>query len=134
MHPDEELLRANFEATNRGDYVRVGADYDEHVVLVAFANSPGSEVRYGWRDVNRWFADWMSTFGGGVRFDDFEVEVGRNALAATPFTRRAVVRVVSRSPHGSRGRTGSARARSSAWRSTRPWMKPVPLPASPDRG
>jgi ketosteroid isomerase-like protein len=84
VDPDEEVLRAHFEATNRGDYERAGADYDEHVVLVGSSfGAPESEPRYGWREVNRWFADWMATFGGGVRFDDLIVERGRNALAAT---------------------------------------------------
>ena len=83
MDPDEEVLRAHFDASNRGDYARAGADYDEHVVLVGSFGAPESEPRYGWRDVNRWFADWMATFAGGVRFDDLEVERGRNALAAT---------------------------------------------------
>jgi len=83
MDPDEEVLRAHFDATNRGDYQRAGADYDEHVVLVTAFGAPESEPRYGWRDVNRWFADWMATFGGTVRFDDLVVERGRNALAAT---------------------------------------------------
>ena len=83
MDPDEEVLRAHFDASNRGDYARAGADYDEHVVLVGSFGAPEPEARYGWRDVNRWFADWMATFAGGVRFDELEIERGRNALAAT---------------------------------------------------
>jgi ketosteroid isomerase-like protein len=83
MDPDEEVLRAHFDASNRGDYARAGADYDEHVVLVGSIGVPESDVRYGWRDVNRWFADWMATFAGGVWFDELEIERGRNGLAAT---------------------------------------------------
>ncbi|MGH7129504.1 MAG: hypothetical protein ACREIV_13120, partial [Planctomycetaceae bacterium] len=44
---------------------------------------PESAPRYGWREVNRSFADWMATFAGGVRFDELRIERGRNALAAT---------------------------------------------------
>ena len=77
------MLRAHFDATNRGDYERAGADYDERVVLVVSFGAPESEPRYGWQEVNRWFVDWMATFAGGVRFTELEVERGRNALAAT---------------------------------------------------
>jgi ketosteroid isomerase-like protein len=83
MDPDEEVLRAQFDATNRGDYAPAGSYYDEHVVLVGSFGGLDAEPRYGWRDVNRWFADWMATFGGGVQFEDLKVERGRNALAAT---------------------------------------------------
>ena len=83
MDPDEEVLRAHFDATNRGDYAQAGVHYDEHVVLVGSFDGLEAEPRYGWRDVNRWFADWMATFAGSVRFDELEVERGRNALAAT---------------------------------------------------
>ena len=83
MDPDEEVLRAHFDAANRGDYARAGADFDEHVVLVGSFGGLESEPRYGWRDVNRWFADWMATFAGGVRFDELEIERGQDGLAAT---------------------------------------------------
>ena len=83
MDPDEKVLRAHFDASNSGDYARAGADYDEHVVLVGSFGGPESEPRYGWREVNRWFADWMATFAGGVRFDELVIERGRNGLAAT---------------------------------------------------
>ena len=83
MDPDEEVLRALFDATDRGDYAQAGAGYDEYAVLVGSYGGLDAQPRYGWRDVNRWFADWMATFAGGVRFDDLQVERGRNALAAT---------------------------------------------------
>ena len=83
MDPDEEILRAHFDATNRGDYRHAASYYDEHAVLVVNGDGIQSGVFYGYRDVNRWFADWMNTFGGRVRFEDLQIERGRNALAAT---------------------------------------------------
>ena len=88
------------------------------------------EPRYGWRDVNRWFADWMATFEGAVRFDELEIERGRNGLAVTAL-------------HTARGRESGAeitarnawaywfrKGKSSASRSTAQRRTPVPPSAS----
>ena len=83
MDSDEGVLRAHFDASNRGDYSRASTDFDESVVLAVFTAGPEPDLYYGWRDANRWLADWMATFDGTVRFDELEIERGRNGLVAT---------------------------------------------------
>ena len=79
----EQALREHFEASSRRDYPTAMTYYDEDVVLISFSGFFEGEPQYGVEAVGKAFGDWMSTFAGGVVFQDVVVEPGRDAYAVS---------------------------------------------------
>src|SRR6266576_6518774 len=74
-----EIVREQFEATNRGEFGRPMADWDDEIELVAEGLSAGTYR--GRNTVGDWFGDWFRMFGGGVRFDLREIRDAGDAVA-----------------------------------------------------
>jgi ketosteroid isomerase-like protein len=66
---DVEVVLAQYQATNQGDFPRAMSYYDEAVELVASGGWLESGVFKGRDAVGRWFGGWLSTFDRGARFD-----------------------------------------------------------------
>ena len=79
----EQALREHFEATNQRDWSAVMSYYDEAVVLISFAEWFAGKAYYGVDAVGRVFGDWMSTFSGGVVFENMVIEEGHDAYAVS---------------------------------------------------
>jgi ketosteroid isomerase-like protein len=79
----EQALREYFEASSRRDYPAAMSYYDEDVVLVSFAGWLEGEAHHGIDAVGKAFGDWMSTFAGGVVFEEVVVERGRDAYVVS---------------------------------------------------
>ena len=77
----EQALLEHFQASNRRDYPAAMSYYDEEVVALSFGEGVNAGVFRGIEAVGRMFGDWMSTFDGGVVFDEMVIERGRDALA-----------------------------------------------------
>ena len=75
-----EIVREQFEATNRRDFARPMADWTDDVELIAFEGI--SEGRYAGREaVGEFFGDWFRAFGGGVHFDVRKIIGAGDAVA-----------------------------------------------------
>jgi ketosteroid isomerase-like protein len=63
-----EIVRGQFEATNRRDFPAAMAAYAEDVVLVVHWGLTAGTFR-GREAVGGWFGDWFRAFGAGYQFD-----------------------------------------------------------------
>ena len=75
-----ELVREQFEATNRRDFARPMADWADDVELVALEGTIAGTYR-GREAVGGFFGDWFSAFGGGVHFDVQKIRDAGDAVA-----------------------------------------------------
>jgi ketosteroid isomerase-like protein len=65
-----QVVRDHFAATNEGDFPRAMSDYADDVELVVDRNAFLQGGTFKGRDaVGRWFADWLTTFEPGYRFE-----------------------------------------------------------------
>ncbi|MEA2484035.1 MAG: hypothetical protein QOC55_1982 [Thermoleophilaceae bacterium] len=68
------VVRAQFDATNRRDWTAAMDAYDDDVELVVGANFLLAAGTFRGREaVGQWFGDWFRTFGGGFKFDIVEL-------------------------------------------------------------
>ena len=75
-----EIVREQFEATNRGEFSRPMADWADEVELVAEEGTNAGT--YSGRDVvGDWFGDWFRMFRGGVHFDLRKIRDSGDAVA-----------------------------------------------------
>ena len=82
---DMEIVRAQFEATNRRDWAAVMAVYDEDVVLFVHASAgPDAGTFTGREALGAWFGDWFRSFGKHYRFDVEQARsIGDRVLVVT---------------------------------------------------
>jgi ketosteroid isomerase-like protein len=77
-----EVVREQFEATNRRDFARPMASWADDIELVAIAGTLAGTYS-GREAVGEFFGDWFRTFGGGVHFDVQEIrDVGDAVVVA----------------------------------------------------
>jgi ketosteroid isomerase-like protein len=71
MSQNVEIVREQFEATNRRDFTTVMDLYHEDVELVvgASVNPTNSGTFCGREAVGSWFGDWFRSFGADYRFE-----------------------------------------------------------------
>jgi ketosteroid isomerase-like protein len=75
-----EIVREQFEATNRGEFSRPMADWADEIELVAEEGTDAGT--YSGRDVvGDWFGDWFRMFRGGVHFDLRKIRDSGDAVA-----------------------------------------------------
>ncbi len=73
---DVDTVRAQFAATNDGDFERAMDLYTEDVELVVASDAFLERGTFAGKDaVGRWFANWFATFEPGYRF---EIEQARD--------------------------------------------------------
>jgi ketosteroid isomerase-like protein len=91
---DIQVVRDQFEATNKGDFARAMNYYADDVVLLVPPESvfPEAGTHTGKAAVGRWFGGWFQSFARGYRF---RIEEARD-LGEVIFVRAA---------HGGEGRT-----------------------------
>ena len=79
---DVEVVLDQFAATNERDFERAMGHYAEDVELYVDPSAFLSGGEFKGRDaVGQWFADWLTTFEPGYRFDIEEAqEVGESIL------------------------------------------------------
>jgi ketosteroid isomerase-like protein len=75
-----EIVREQFEATNRRDFARPMADWADDVEVVS-PEGANAGTYSGREAVGDFFGDWFRTFGGGVHFDVRNVADSGNAVA-----------------------------------------------------
>ena len=74
-----EVVREQFEASNRRDFTRPMADWSDDVELVALGMMAGSYT--GRQAVGEFFGDWFRAFSGGVHFDVLKIRDAGDAVA-----------------------------------------------------
>jgi ketosteroid isomerase-like protein len=99
---DVNVIREQYEATNRRDFHRVMELYTDDVILhvprVEGVQNPG-EYR-GKETVGEWFGDWFRTFARDYHFEIQEIEGLDGGL------------IFMRATHGGRGRLSGAEVHS----------------------
>jgi ketosteroid isomerase-like protein len=75
-----EIVREQFEATNRGEFARPMAYWADDIELVVEVGL-NSGTYIGRDTVGDWFGDWFRMFGGGVHFDLREMRGAGDAVA-----------------------------------------------------
>lgn len=79
-HENVEIVREQFEATNRGEFARPMADWADDIELVA-EDGLNAGTYIGRDTVGDWFGDWFRMFGGGVHFDLLKMRGTGDAVA-----------------------------------------------------
>jgi ketosteroid isomerase-like protein len=77
-----EIVRKQFEATNRREFARPTADWADDIELAVPGDGPNAGTYSGKDVVGSWFGDWFRTFRGGVHFDLRTVRDAGDAVAA----------------------------------------------------
>jgi ketosteroid isomerase-like protein len=75
-----EIVREQFEATNRRDFARPMADWADDVEVVAVEGTNAGTYS-GREAAGELFGDWFRAFGGGVHFDVWEIRDAGDAVA-----------------------------------------------------
>jgi ketosteroid isomerase-like protein len=75
-----EVVREQFEATNRRDFARPMADWADDVEVVGFEGTNAGTYS-GREAVGDFFGDWFRAFGGGVHFDVQKIRDAGDAVA-----------------------------------------------------
>jgi ketosteroid isomerase-like protein len=100
--PDLDVIREQYEATNRRDFPRAMELYTDDVVLIVprveGVQNPGTYKGKG--EVGEWFGDWFRTFAPDYRFEIQE------------FRRLEGELVFMRARHGGSGRLSGAAVQS----------------------
>jgi uncharacterized protein len=96
-----EVVRDQFEATNKGDFARAMTHYADDVSLVVHGGFLEVGAFEGREEVGRWFGDWFRSFKRGYHFD----------LEETTDLGDAVLVVAS---HGGQGRASGVEVRGRA--------------------
>jgi ketosteroid isomerase-like protein len=75
-NPPVEIIRAGFDAFNRGDYELWIAGLDEDVVLLDLEETPDTGVFRGHDGVRAWLAKLREAWGEGFRFEPLSITQG----------------------------------------------------------
>ena len=75
-----EIVREQFEATNRQDFAQPMADWADELQLVAI-DGPLAGTYSGRKVVGDVFGDWFRAFGGDVHFDVLDIRASGDAVA-----------------------------------------------------
>jgi ketosteroid isomerase-like protein len=77
-----EIIRAGFDAFNRGDYEVWVAGYDQEVEMHDLAESPDTAIYRGHAGLREWLAKVKDAFGGGIRFETKSFTEGDDVVLA----------------------------------------------------
>ena len=75
-----DIVREQFEATNRRDFARPMEDWADDVELVVI-EGPQLGTHSGRKLVGDFFGDWFRSFGGGVHFEVLDMRASGDAVA-----------------------------------------------------
>jgi ketosteroid isomerase-like protein len=75
-NPPVEIIRAGFDAFNRGDYELWIAGLDEEVVLLDLEETPDTGVFRGHDGVRAWLAKLQEAWGEAFRFEPMSITQG----------------------------------------------------------